>query len=251
MSRTAARTLHDTIRTDLLTRIIRKQWPPGFQLPFETQLAESFGVSRMTMNKVLTELAREGYLVRRKKKGTFVAQPRAQSAVMEIADIEQEVAATGKTHGWSLLRREIRAGDDLQPALFGQETARIKGDVLYLQGLHMAGDDPFCLETRVISPVAVPQALDREFTDTAPGSWLFQTIPWSTARHRIRAINAAPDQARLLDVPVAAACLEVVRRTRLEAQWVTFVRLIYPGDAHQLVAEFEPRPNPADARTAQ
>jgi len=50
-------THHDRILTRLRDRITSGEWQPGFQLPFETQLAESHGVSRMTMNKVLAQLA--------------------------------------------------------------------------------------------------------------------------------------------------------------------------------------------------
>jgi GntR family transcriptional regulator, histidine utilization repressor len=43
----------------------------------------------------------------------------------------------------------------------------------------------------------------------------------------------------LLELPVGAACLEVQRRTQIEADWVTCARLLYPGEAHQLIAEFD------------
>src|ERR1700761_3838600 len=99
---------HARITEEVRQNILRGEWEPGHQLPKETDLAESYGVSRMTMNKALTQLSKEGFLVRRKRSGTFVAQPRGQSAVMEINDIAQEVAALRLNHEWKLFGAQLR-----------------------------------------------------------------------------------------------------------------------------------------------
>lgn len=234
-----ARSLHETLLTKFHGFIVSQEWPPGFRLPFETDLAEAHGVSRMTMNKVLTQLTREGYLVRRRKLGTFVAQPRAQSAVMEITDIEAEVRALGLAWRFQLMSRALR------PAVEGEmREARISdaaAPVLALRGLHFAGDLPFCLEERIINPAAAPAALDQDFSHEAPGHWLRVEIPWTSAENRIRAVNASEALARDLRLPLGEACLELTRRTELSGQWVTLVRQSYPGERHQLMAQFEPR----------
>ncbi len=232
-------THHDRILTGLRDRITSGEWQPGFQLPFETQLAESHGVSRMTMNKVLAQLTREGFLVRRKKLGTFVARPMAQAAVMEITDIEAEVAALGLDWRFDLLERSLRP-----PLPEEALSARIEapgGKVLALRGVHHAGGLPFCHEARIIHPEAAPAALDADFRRIAPGAWLLREIPWSSAEHRIRAVSATPQVARDLGLAPGFACLEVTRRTEIAGQWVTLVTQTYPGDRHQLVAQFGPR----------
>ncbi|MDR7126807.1 UTRA domain-containing protein [Pseudotabrizicola sp. 4114] len=230
-------THHDRILADLRDRITGGVWPPGFQLPFETVLAEQHGVSRMTMNKVLGQLTREGFLVRRKKLGTFVAQPMAQAAVMAITDIEAEVRALGLPWRFALTLRDLRPPrpDEIQ-------TACIDGaaPVLALQGLHYAGDQPFCHESRIINPVSAPAALTQDFRTIAPGQWLLREIPWTSADHRIRAINAPAPIARALALAAGEACLEVTRRTESAGQWVTLVTQTYPGSRHQLVSRFTP-----------
>ena len=230
-------THHDRILSGLRDKITGGDWPPGFQLPFETVLAEQHGVSRMTMNKVLGQLTREGYLVRRKKLGTFVAQPMAQAAVMAITDIEAEVRALGLPWRFAMTTRELRPprSDEMQAARIDTPTP-----VLFLQGLHYAGDQPFCHEARVINPTAAPTALAQDFRAIAPGQWLLSEIPWTSAEHRIRAINAPTPIARALELPLHEACLEVTRRTESAGQWVTLVTQTYPGSRHQLVSRFTP-----------
>ena len=236
-----ADTLHARIIDEFRRQIVDGTWPPGHPLPKETELAAQHGVSRMTMNKALTQLAQDGYVVRRKRSGTFVAEARAQSAIMEISNIAEEVAAQGHAHRWQLLTRERR---HLAPAdlhLLGVQRPRLDDQVLYLQGLHFSDGRPFCLETRAINLTAVPEAADQDFAAEPPGNWLLRAMPWTTARHQVRAVNVAGREAKLLDLAMGAACLDILRKTGIAGMWVTYARLLYPGEAHQLVAEFEPR----------
>lgn len=232
-------TLHERILQDVRDNILGGNWPPGHRIPFETEMAVAYGVSRMTVNKVLTQLTREGYLERRRKGGTVVARPRGQSAVMQIADIGEEVRARGATYAFRLLRREMRAADhEARSQLPGISE---EGPVLDLEYVHIADGAPFCHERRLINLHAVPQAETADFTTENAGAWLLRQIPWSTAEHVVRAVSPAPAVARHLGIPAATPCLEVSRRTRFEDQPVTGARLTYPGDLHQLVASFSPQ----------
>lgn len=240
-----AGTHHERILRALYQKIVSQQWAPGFRLPFETDLADSYGVSRMTMNKVLTRLTREGYLVRKRKLGTFVAEPRAQAAVLEIHDIEAEVRRLGLEHSFTLQERDLRSPtpEECSEARVAEAGTAETGNaaVLFLCGVHSAGVTPFCLESRVISLSAAPNAADQDFRRLAPGKWLLREVPWTAAEHRIRAMNADRRTARRLDIPIGEACLEIWRRTELGGNWVTVSRQVYPGSRHQLRANFEPQ----------
>ena len=236
-----AETLHTRIIDAFRRQIVDGVWPAGHQLPKETELAALHGVSRMTMNKALTQLAQEGYVVRRKRSGTFVAEARVQSAIMEISNIAEEVAAQGRVHRWRLLTFDRRHLDAAELRLLGVQRPQPGDEVLYLQGVHFSDKRPFCLETRAINLAAVPAAADQDFAVEPPGNWLLRAMPWTTARHQVRAINVANPEAKLLDLAVGSACLDILRKTEAAGTWVTYARLLYPGEAHQLVAEFEPR----------
>lgn len=241
MASFSAGTRHGQILEDIRAKIITGEWEPGFQLDKETDMAVRYGVSRMTMNKVLTQLAQDGFVLRRKRGGTFVAKTRAQSAVLEISSIKDEVAALGKRHGWRLTNSETRVLDSGDLKLLGVRRDTLPETARVLTGVHLADDAPFCLETRAISLSIVPDAATFDFSQTVPGGWLLQTMPWTSARHSIRAINAMGRDARDLNVAVGTACLEILRKTEIGGQWVTFARLLYSGEDHQLTAEFEPR----------
>src|SRR5881398_2291410 len=55
----------------------------GAAIPSERQLSTDLGVSRLTVRAALDDLARDGYLVRRRGSGTFVSEPKiAQELTM-------------------------------------------------------------------------------------------------------------------------------------------------------------------------
>lgn len=71
--------LYQQIYEQLLEDIRTGKYPPGSQLPTEKELAQAYGVSRITSKRALTELADAGLIERIRGRGSFV-HARAQSA---------------------------------------------------------------------------------------------------------------------------------------------------------------------------
>lgn len=230
-------TLHRRILADIEERILSGRWRPGDRIPSEHELAERYGCSRMTVNKALTQLARAGYVERRRRAGTFVRQPQAQAAVLEVHTVASEVEALGLPYGYEPFEHQVRTSTP-------EERVRldIDGDtaVLAVTCLHRAGERPFCLEQRVINLAAAPEAETADFAAESPGAWLLRQVPWREAEHIIGAEGASDATARRLAIREGAACLTVERRTWNADRVVTWVRLTYPADRHRLVARFVP-----------
>lgn len=232
-----SQSLHERILTEIEQLILSGRWPPGYRIPSEHELTEQYACSRMTVNKVLTQLARAGLVERRRKAGTFVMRSQSRSAVLEIQDIRSEVAALGQPYRYEVLERKKRRSTRVDMALLGLNKAN---PVLQLVTLHFAAERPFCLEERLINLEAVPAAATQDFALEAPGPWLVHHVPWTSAEHRIRATGASSDVVSALQLELGTACLLIERRTWIGGSPVTFVRLTYPGDGHELVAKFSP-----------
>jgi GntR family transcriptional regulator, histidine utilization repressor len=233
----APASLHRRILADIEARILSGEWPPGHRVPFEHELMVEYACSRMTVSKVLTQLARAGLVARRRKAGTFVARPHSQAAVLEIHDIRAEAAALGLPYHFEIAarrRRKSGPGDKLRIDLVKP------GVLLDVTCRHFAGAQPFCLEERLINLAAAPEAATETFSDVSPGAWLVQRVPWTAAEHRIRATGADRSTASALHIDQGAPCLVIERRTWRAELPVTYVKLTYPAEAHELVARFAP-----------
>lgn len=230
-------TLHQQILTDIERRIVSGDWPPGHRMPFEVDLAKSYKVSRMTVNKVLTKLADAGLIERRRKSGSFVRQPKVQSAILEIHDIEAEVLSLKESYSFSVLENAARNASRSDTELFGlAQKTRIKE----ISCVHNAGDAPFCWEHRLINLGVVPQAADADFESVSPGKWLRLQVPWTSAQHKIYAVAADARVSQHLDIAKGSPCLVVQRQTWCELGAVTFAQITYPADKHAIVASFTP-----------
>ncbi|MGC8531478.1 MAG: histidine utilization repressor [Acidiphilium sp.] len=229
----AAMPLHQQIVTDLEGKILSGAWPPGHRIPFEHELTTQYRCARMTVNKALSALAAAGLITRRRRAGSFVAQPPTQSAMLHIPDLATEIRDQGATYGYRLIKRRIAGVEAAPHGLIGAAW-------LILDAVHFANDRPFAAEARWINLDAVPDAANVDFAQTPPGSWLLAQVPWTRAAHEIRALNANTALAKTLAVAKDAACLMVERRTWRIDDAITYVRQIFPGDSYRLTAHFSP-----------
>ena len=233
----AQKSLHLRILSDVQDNIISGLWRPGFRIPFETEMAKTYGCSRMTVNKALTQLTRSGLLERHRKSGTFVKAPQSLSAALEITDIKKEVEDTGKSYGYRLLSDTQRLPTQLDHIRL--DTKRV-GSIRAIVCLHTAEAVPFCFEQRLVNLDAVPEIEAEVFIKDAPGAWLFQAVPWNAAKHQILASAATQEVAQALKIARGEACLVVERKTQNERGVVTWARLSYHGTQHRLFARFAP-----------
>jgi GntR family histidine utilization transcriptional repressor len=229
--------LYQRIRSDIESRILSGEWPPGHRVPFEHELMESYSCSRMTVNKVLSGLAAAGLVERRRRAGSFVSRPKVHSAVLQIPDLKAEVESRGERYSYRLLERQKRVATR-------QDKARLEVDlrapVLALRCLHEAAKQPFALEDRLLNVKAVPESLQQDFSIVAPSAWLVDHVPWTEAEHRISACNADKSLAAALKIDEGIACLVIERRTWRNGEPITAVRLVHPGPLYDLTARFTP-----------
>lgn len=228
--------LHLRISADLAAKIRSGEWPPGYRIPFEHELTLRYGCARATVGKAVQALATAGLVERRRRAGSFVAQPHVQAAVIEIADIQAEIERRGQAYGYELISRRIgmmRADGD-------EGALATPGPALKLICRHQANHRPFALEERAIHLAAAPEARGIDFATISPGAWLLKHVAWSRAEHRIAAIGADPVLAERLGLAPGHACLRLTRWTWRGGEGVTVVRQTFPGEAYDLVARFTP-----------
>ena len=147
--------LHQRILGDIQGNILSGKWQPGRRIPVEHELMRQYRCSRMTVNKVLTQLAQAGIIERRRKVGSFVRRPHSQSAVLSIPDIKTEVEALQLPYRFEVLKHRKRKSTRDDQALLGSDEAV---PMLELECRHFAGNQPFCIEYRLVSLKAVPAA---------------------------------------------------------------------------------------------
>jgi len=225
------------VKRHILDGIKNGVWTAGQQVPSENELVDICKVSRMTARRALEELDSEGILYRVRGKGSFVAEEKHQSSLLEIRNIKSEILAAGHTHKAQLIEMsEIPASIELQE-LF--ELA--KDDQLFHSIIvHFENDLPIQVEERFINPVLAPDYLQQNFKTSTPNEYLMSVAPVSEAEHIIEAIVPEKQIHHLLQLEQDEAALLMTRITWSFGKAVSYAKLYHPGKRYRLGSRFKP-----------
>lgn len=217
---------------DLCQRgLAERKWKAGERFPSERELAQQYGISRTTANKVLAKLVSEGWLEQRKGIGTFVAErPTLFTSLQRMESFTGFASAQGFTPSTRLLRLERNASvsPDIRKAL----DLPSKGQAIFLQRLRLADGEAVIFENRWLPAKYYPnlneKGLEGSFYKLCRQHYGLQS---ERQIADIRAVTA-PDHAEI-DWPCPALMIEGVGYNSDESP-IWYQQLYYRGDRFTL-----------------
>jgi GntR family histidine utilization transcriptional repressor len=239
--------LYRMVKDHILAQIEDGRLAVNERAPSEAEIVETLGVSRMTANRALNELAKEGLLVRIAGSGTFVADRRARGELVAIKDIAVELADRGHEHSVDVLVHEgVRASREAA-RLF---EAKAGAALIHAKVVHKRDGEPVLLEDRLVNAAVAPGFADVDLTTTTSFAYLTRAAVLQKVEHVIRAMAAPADIARALKIRKGAPCLVVRRRTWSKGRVASVATLTYAGDRYEISGEFNASEDPG-ARKAK
>lgn len=228
---------YQRLKDRIIAQIMSGELQPGDRVPSENELATAAGVSRMTANRALRELTDAGYVERIAGVGTFVADGKAASHVLEVRNIADEVARRGHLHVARVLECRGQAADaDVARALQIEP-----GEcVFHLLVVHFDNAAAIQLEERFVRASFAPDLLGQDFTQITPSAYLSAIAPLQEAEQAVRAVMPAPAVRENLRMRAGEPCLLVVRRTWAGERPASFARLYHPGHRFELTGHYLP-----------
>ncbi len=223
--------LYARIKDHITAQIRSGALAAGARVPSENELVESFGISRMTVNRALRELTSEGFVARIPGVGTFVREQPARASLMELRDIAEEIAARGHAHSSRIIsKRGIKA-----TALLAEDfETQANAPLFHIVMVHEEDAVPVQLENRCVNPAIVPGFLAQDFTTTTPTAYLLDAVPVEELEHTVEAALPTPEQQRLLDIGADEPCLILHRRSWSGGKVVTVATFTYPASRYSL-----------------
>jgi GntR family transcriptional regulator len=194
--------LYVQIQRDLRTKIETGRWPIGAKIPPEPELQETYSASRGTVRRAVDELARQGYLVKKPGKGTFVRSisPILQKKLGELASFTQQLAARDLMPTTRLLsagRIRVAEAEGRAQEGFGLTS---EAEVIHIRRLRLGDGVPFAIQSVYLLPASCPDILEEDLSQLFQ---LYETrygVRISVADEIIRVGRAAEDEAALLEI---------------------------------------------------
>ena len=225
--------LYAGVKQVILDRIQSGEWPPKYRVPSENELVVELGVSKMTANRALRELANEGELIRIQGVGSFVAERKGYSALFEVRNIAEEIAERGHVHEAAVV---VLAQETASPEVADALELPIGAAVFHSLIVHSENGVPVQIEDRFVHPEAAPEYLAQDFSTLTPNAYLTAAAPLSGSEHVVEAAMPQAWECKLLTIMKTEPCLTIRRRTWSAKQVVSTARLVYPGHRYRLEA---------------
>ncbi len=207
----------------------------GAQMPTEQQLAETFGVSRITAKRAMDELATESLVERRRGKGTHVTYEYSPQPVMApLVGMLQEIECMARHSEVSVLEcKTLKPPASIRSALglSGQDKA------LNLVRVRSKDGHPFGYYTSWTS--GLEQTVKKSDFERVPRLEIFrrQGLVITHVTQTISAIAATEELAQHLDTEPGAPLISLERHSFVmrseEEHMVDFMQVYYHPDRFQ------------------
>ncbi len=199
--------LHNKIKTQILSGI----YHDGDMLPSESDLIKAYSSTRGTVRKALEELVKEGYIIKRKGKGSVVQKSQRRTlGVLSVKGFSRIV--TEKKLGVTtviLEKPEIIPWNI--PFFYELDQIELNAGCIYLKRVRCVEQVPVMLESTYLPNLNLPGFCRKSFVK---GS-LFETlsvnygIEITRVLQDLRAVSAGKDSSALLSVKPGTPLLHI------------------------------------------
>jgi GntR family transcriptional regulator len=190
--------LYDQIERNLRNLIVGGHLKPSEAMPGEWDLADLYGVSRLTVRRALDELVRQNWLEKKHGVGTFVRQPTMATIAAGKLSFTEQMRAIGREPSSRYIgQRVVAATNKIARALHIQEG----GPIIEITRVRMADNVPILLETACLATAQFPSL---ESHDWSQEESLYKVlgdeyeINISAMDHTIKPVALTETEARYL-----------------------------------------------------
>ena len=192
---------YQVIANDLLNKIQTGIYAQNTIIPPETELADKYQVSRPTMRQAISLLVNQGYLERRRKRGTQVKKVKIEQEFTHLIEsYSEEMSAKGIYPKTNLLYfDEEKATPEVSKNLKLPE----KAPAFKLVRLRYANDQPIVLITTYVPKQRIPELINYNFAQDSLYSTLEKYhLKVTQVIRKLEVMEADETTANLLNIAV-------------------------------------------------
>ena len=229
--------LEKFLRDQILTGALK----PGDAIPPESQLAQQFSTSRMTVRQALSRLVFEGLVVRHRGRGSFVAEPRLEHTKVWLS-FEEEMRARGAHPTIKLLdmRTEPAEGNVAENLRLAEGAP-----VVVLERQRFVDGQVVGYEIRYL-PEKIGKALTRDEISSQPLVPAVRRIlgkPRTRLSLRVMSSLVRRKEAKILETRVGAPVLVREHIWYVDPEGpVQYGKSVFRGDRYEMDLEFTSAP---------
>ena len=145
---------HTQITEALRLQIQCAELKVGENFPSERELAERFGVSRMTVRQALRHLRQENLIYHERGVGTFVSNRKLDVHTRNLSGFSEEMISLGLVPSSRVLQLGRESADE---AIADDLDFAVGTEVFHLERLRLADDEPMAFESTYLPSALCPE----------------------------------------------------------------------------------------------
>lgn len=142
------------LREVIRNKIEDGEYLPGMAIPSENDLAETYGINRMTVRNGIDALVNEGILKRIQGKGAYVVGNKVERDLETLGGFTQTMREKNTQPYTKVLTKTLRKAGDKYSLIF---EIKPDDDIYYIKRICSADNEPISLEEIFIPKYVVPK----------------------------------------------------------------------------------------------
>jgi len=211
---------------------------PGDPISSEREFSEKYDISRMTVRQAINNLVNEGILVRKRGKGTFVAEQKVEQPLSGLTSFSEDMRSRGLKPLTKILSfQQINSDKSIAAKLKIAEGV----PVYEVSRLRLADESPMALEISYL-----PANIITDLTEDTVYASLYEYIEnelnlqISHATQTLESSLAQKSECSILQIEEGDPVLLIERFSYLQnGEAFEYVKSIYRGDRYKFVIDMK------------
>jgi DNA-binding GntR family transcriptional regulator len=210
----------------------------GSQIPTEEELCITYGVSKATVRTAILDLVRDGYLMRRQGRGTFVCKRVISEGLLMHTSFKELMLDAGVSFSTKVLAQTVMMPtDDLDLKLNVPEDKHL----IYLKRLMLVENEPVLLQEAYIPHHICPKLL----RDDIENNSLFEIIEnkyelkITKVKDYIEVVTPSADEIKLLGLSDCTGALLLEQHFYSGDTQIMYMRSVKKPERFRFLIEFE------------
>ncbi|MEM8665079.1 MAG: UTRA domain-containing protein, partial [Pseudomonadota bacterium] len=229
--------IYQSIQKHLLDQISSAALLPGQKVPSENELARTFGVSRMTVQRAIRELVSRGIVTRQRGSGTYVSMAPWQFSLLEVRELAEEISSRGGRPVRKVLRQERQPAS---PEIAERLEIEAGSDAFHAAILEIDDTTPVAVVDRWSVTDVFHDFLEQDFSKTTVFSYWASRTSLDEVDLTVTAVLPTEAHSQLLDVAANEPCVQLHRTNRVRGRLITYTRITFAGDRLALTSRYRP-----------
>lgn len=229
--------LYIQLREVIRGKIEEGEYPPGTAIPSESQLAEMYGLNRLSVRSALEALEYEGILTSVQGKGVFVNGAKTERDLDTLGGYRHTMSERSRDASTRVLVKALRKAGPYYAQVLGLNE---DDDIWFIRRIDSSQGEPVALEEIYIPCEVLPGLADVDLQlFSIYDLYLWNSIQPEVGKQVLRISHLEPAAAKLIGVEAGQAVMEFSCVTRdTTGRIIEFARNYIRGDRTEFTVHY-------------